>query len=605
MTPVWACLLCLPFGFGIPQEDGSCTQTSAGLPQEQTVAPSFVQMRVVRSKIDSAPVEEGSSVWFLRLATQHASKQAQWAQSETSIARKLDAMKQLESNMLSMVEMFVGNDSASSNASVHAKRAAVHNKTKSDLASNENRTLCRACVQAEQGLKHTLAVARDLHTRAQAEALALAKAAQGSEASSAAFAKHYAEFVRIKQGLFNHVVTYKLPKVEFDAIEEMAGKLYPAAVKVTKAEEDRNTQRRLEERAQAAYNRTAVAARAADKEVAAKQTAEQTACVGLGLPLAPLSSAQTIAKTVKAGQTITVNTTAGCIKQDSLDVKGTLRATGSLPLCIKTTGSFTISNGGSLTVSGADGAGGKHHSNSAGGGGGGGAVKVTASNIIIAGSLVANGGNGGNAYGGPTTTSLGGAAGPGGGDGGCGCFGGGNGGATPQVCAGVRSKAKHNDPRCGDGCCGADGTGVAGVPGGQGGGADFRSYGGGGGGGGNANEGSPGTPCHSQNPGKAGAAVVTRSELTGGSGGGGGGDDNDNEEGAGGAGAGGTIWLVAPVINVVGTVEAKGGARGTTGYCYGGAGSEGMIAYTGSLSGATNPAAVPVAVDWVTIPAAY
>merc|ERR1719399_2589971 len=96
--------------------------------------------------------------------------------------------------------------------------------------------------------------------------------------------------------------------------------------------------------------------------------------------------------------------------------------------------------------------------------------------------------------------------------------------------------------------------------------------------------------------------MTDRTELTGGSGGGGGGDDTDDEEGGGGGGAGGTIWLDAPTITITGTVQANGGTGGNGDYsCSGGNGAAGVIAYTGSITGSTTPAATSVDADWVAL----
>ena len=93
--------------------------------------------------------------------------------------------------------------------------------------------------------------------------------------------------------------------------------------------------------------------------------------------------------------------------------------------------------------------------------------------------------------------------------------------------------------------------------------------------------------------------------LQGGSGAGGGGNDGDNEEGAGGGGSGGTVYLVAAVLRIEGTVSATGGLGGLDDYTYtgqanreccnnGGPGSVGRIRldYTSAtLSGTVTPAA--------------
>ena len=56
--------------------------------------------------------------------------------------------------------------------------------------------------------------------------------------------------------------------------------------------------------------------------------------------------------------------------------------------------------------------------------------------------------------------------------------------------------------------------------------------------------------------------------LQGGSGAGGGANDPDNEEGAGGGGSGGTVYLVAAVLRIEGTVSATGGLGGLDDYTY-------------------------------------
>jgi len=293
-----------------------------------------------------------------------------------------------------------------------------------------------------------------------------------------------------------------------------------------------------------------------------------------------------VSQTFQCGNTGTTNidTNLGCIIQTDFVVTCSVTASGFYPLCVKLSGEFRIDTGGTLDISGTAGTDGGDPSPSAGGGGGGGALYVTANSVNIVGTLNANGGNGGKMGSGNGAEVPGG---PGGGRGGK--------GENHPLAAGVVAATAG---RCAQGMCGENG-GL--VTGGQGGGVGGGTYGAGGGGGGNLAAGTAGAPCPSPYEGAAGI-INTGTELIGGGGGGGGGDDTDNEEGGGGGGAGGTVWLVAPTIQITGTVTvtAGTGGNGDSG-CNGGAGSLGVIAYTGSKTG--GPSTMQqVAADWKTVP---
>lgn len=255
------------------QDDASCAEKAS-----RGLGASMLAVQHTRFK-------SVSSVWFLRRAIQHASSRAQLAQTEEATADALDAVQQLEANIISAQSFGLFETGAeSANATIHADASTTHNQTLNDTESNENRTQCRLCARAEQEFIGSLQAARDLHLRAEGLALALASAATRHQDASGDFHDFNEEFERIKQDLSELTHTYVASKQEFDAVVEMAERLHPTAVKVANAQAEKSTSRADQESAQGEYDAAAAAAGLADEEAAAKQAAETDACAGLGLP---------------------------------------------------------------------------------------------------------------------------------------------------------------------------------------------------------------------------------------------------------------------------------------------------------------------------------
>ncbi len=232
----------------------------------------------------------------------------------------------------------------------------------------------------------------------------------------------------------------------------------------------------------------------------------------------------------------------------TIDAGMTVTVTGNQPLIIKATGKVTI--GGTLNLSG-----------------GNGAPGVTFSNFGVGGVGVAGGYNGGNGV--YLGNGAPGSPGTGPGAGGFGdVWGGGAGGGYGA--AGSNGAPYQSGPIAPGGAAYGD--------------IYMADYDGGSGGGG----GSGGSNCGSGGGGAGGGILVMYScdtiQVTGGgviaANGGNGGSDGTGNCGGGGGGAGGTIWLISPTMILAGNLQATGGLGGTSTLapnCVGGPGAVGRI----------------------------
>jgi len=283
MRSTWASFLVLPLQLGVAVSHAQNSLCACGPPLDQVqkqCSQGTVLFQTSSSFSQLGPNEGLVEEAHLLRTLQHASKVSQWKRENDAAHRMLGAMARFEASMLQNLEY---GRNATMNATVHANKTAAYNQTINDTLCNDNRTWCRFCFEAEQGLITSLVLARDEHTEAQRLSLALATAAKNHEALSAEFLKHKMELQNINQELKDERITYTASKELFNEVLVAAQRLHPTAVKITKAEKDMNMHKDLENNALEKYNLAAARATAADEFVVANQTKEAMSCADMEL----------------------------------------------------------------------------------------------------------------------------------------------------------------------------------------------------------------------------------------------------------------------------------------------------------------------------------